>query len=79
MAMAADKVKGIRAATCCNVFQAERAIKSNNAQIITLGAQVIGIELAKMLVIAWLNSEFQGGRSERKVEKIMEIEKENFN
>ena len=79
MAMAADKVKGIRAATCCNVYQAERAIKSNNAQIITLGAQVIGIELAKMLVTAWLNSEFQGGRSERKVEKIMEIEKENFN
>jgi len=78
MAMAADKVKGIRAATCCNVYQAERAIKSNNAQIITLGALVTGIELAKMLVTAWLNSEFQGGRSERKVEKIMEIEKENF-
>ncbi|HER25028.1 MAG TPA: ribose 5-phosphate isomerase B [Candidatus Atribacteria bacterium] len=79
MAMAADKVKGIRAATCCNVYQAERAIKSNNAQIITLGALVTGIELAKMLVNAWLNSEFQGGRSERKVQKIMEIEKENFN
>ena len=79
MAMAADKVKGIRAAACCNVYQAERAIKSNNAQIITLGSLVTGIELAKMLVIAWLNSEFQGGRSERKVEKIMEIEKENFN
>ncbi len=79
MAMAADKVKGIRAAACCNVYQAERAIKSNNAQIMTLGAQVTGIELAKLLVIAWLNSEFQGGRSERKVQKIMEIEKENFN
>jgi len=79
MAMAADKVKGIRAAACCNVYQAERAIKSNNAQIITLGAQVTGIELAKMLVIAWLDSEFQGGGSEGKVKKIMEIEKENFN
>ena len=79
MAMAADKVKGIRAAACCNVYQAERAIKSNNAQIMTMGSQVIGIELAKMLVIAWLDSEFQGGRSERKVKKIMEIEKENFN
>lgn len=78
MAIAADKVKGIRAATCSNVYQAERAIKSNNAQIITLGAQVTGIELAKLLVIAWLDSEFQGGRSERKVKKIMEIEKENF-
>lgn len=79
MAMAADKVKGIRAAACCNIYQAERAIKSNNAQIMTLGAQVIGKELAKMLVIAWLNSKFQAGRSERKVKKIMEIEKENFN
>jgi len=79
MAMAADKVKGIRAAACCNIYQAERAIKSNNAQIMTMGSQVIGIELAKMLVITWLNSEFQGGRSERKVKKIMEIEKENFN
>jgi ribose 5-phosphate isomerase B len=79
MAMAADKVKGIRAATCSNVYQAERAIKSNNAQIIALGAQVTGIELAKLLVIAWLDSEFQGGRSEIKVKKIMEIEKENFN
>jgi len=79
MAMAADKVKGIRAAACCNIYQAERAIKSNNAQIITLGAQVIGKELAKLLIIAWLDSEFQGGRSERKVKKIMEIEKENFN
>jgi len=79
MAMAADKVRGIRAAACCNIYQAERAIKSNNAQIMTLGAQVIGKELAKMLVIAWLNSEFQGGRSERKVKKIMEIEKASFN
>ncbi len=79
MAMAADKVRGIRAAACCNVYQAERAIKSNNAQILTLGAQVTGIELAKLLVIAWLNSEFQGGRSERKVKKIIEIEQENFN
>ena len=79
MAMAADKIKGIRAAACCNIYQAERAIKSNNAQIMTMGSQVIGIELAKMLVIAWLNSEFQGGRSERKIKKIMEIEKENFN
>ncbi|MDI9597467.1 MAG: ribose 5-phosphate isomerase B [Atribacterota bacterium] len=79
MAMAADKVKGIRAATCSNVYQAERAIKSNNAQIMALGAQVTGIELAKLLVIAWLNSEFQGGRSEVKVNKIMKIEEENFN
>lgn len=78
MAIAANKVRGIRAATCHDVYSAERARKSNNAQIMTMGAQVIGPELARMLVDAWLRSEFQGGRSAPKVDKIMEIEKENF-
>ncbi len=78
MAIAANKVKGIRAATCHDVYSAERARKSNNAQIMTMGAQIIGPELAKMLVDAWLRSEFQGGRSTPKVEKIMKIEEENF-
>ncbi len=74
MAIAANKVPGIRAATCHDVFSAERAQKSNNAQIITLGARVIGPELAKMVVSAWLVSEFAGGGSTQKVEKIMQIE-----
>lgn len=74
MAIAANKVPGIRAATCHDVFSAERAQKSNNAQVITLGARVIGPELAKKVVSAWLESEFAGGGSTRKVEKIMEIE-----
>jgi len=78
MAMAANKVKGIRAACCHDVYSAERSRKSNNAQIMTMGAYVIGAELAKMLVDAWLRSEFQGGRSTRKVAKIMQIEKEQF-
>ncbi len=78
MAIAANKVRGIRAATCHDVYSAERARKSNNAQIMTMGAQVIGPELAKMLVDAWLRSEFQGGRSAPKVKKIMQIEEENF-
>ena len=78
MAIAANKVRGIRAATCHDVYSAERAIKSNDAQIITMGAQIIGSELGKMLVDAWLRSEFQGGRSAPKVKKIMEIEEENF-
>lgn len=78
MAMAADKVRGVRAAVCHDVYSAERARKSNNAQIMTMGAQIVGPELGKMLATAWLNSEFQGGRSERKVRKIMEMERENF-
>ena len=79
MAIAANKVRGIRAATCHDVYSAERARKSNNAQIITMGSQVIGPELAKMLIDAWLNSEFQGGRSAPKVAKIMQIEEKNLN
>jgi len=75
MAITANKVPGIRAAQCHDVFSAERARKSNNAQIMTMGARVIGIELAKLLVHTWLNSEFQGGRSKPKVDKIMEYER----
>ena len=77
MAIAANKVRGIRAATCHDVYSAERAIKSNDAQVMTMGAQIIGSELGKMLVDAWLRSEFQGGRSIPKVKKIIEIEEEN--
>jgi len=78
MAIAANKVRGIRAAVCHDLYSAERSRKSNNAQIMTMGALIIGSELAKKLVEVWLNSEFQGGRSERKVKRIMEIETENF-
>jgi len=78
MAIAANKVRGIRAATCHDVYSAERARKSNDAQIMTMGSQVIGPELAKKLVDAWLSSEFQHGRSAPKVAKIMRIEEKNY-
>jgi len=78
MDIAANKVRGIRATVCHDVYSAERSRKSNNAQIMTMGAQIVGPELAKKLVEVWLASEFQGGRSAPKVKKIMEIEKENF-
>jgi ribose 5-phosphate isomerase B len=70
MAIAANKVPGIRAAQAHDVYSAERARKSNDAQIITLGARVIGPELAKTILHAWLGSEFQGGGSVAKVERI---------
>lgn len=75
MAIVANKVPGIRAAVCHDPFSAERARKSNDAQVMTMGARVIGIELAKTLVDIWLASEFVGGRSLPKVEKINEYEK----
>ena len=74
MAIAANKVPGVRAAQAHDVYSAERARKSNNAQILTMGARVIGPELAKSVVHAWLESEFAGGVSTRKVEKIEALE-----
>jgi ribose 5-phosphate isomerase B len=74
MAIAANKVPGIRAAQCHDPYSAERARKSNNAQILTMGARVVAPELAKIIVEHWLPSEFAGGGSTRKVKKIMEIE-----
>jgi ribose 5-phosphate isomerase B len=75
MAISANKVPGVRAAQAHDVYSAERARKSNNAQILTLGARVIGPEAAKTVVHAWLASEFAGGASTRKVDKIDELER----
>lgn len=58
VAMAANKVPGIRASVAHDSFSVERLIKSNNAQVMTLGARVIGLELARRLVCEWLNYEF---------------------
>ena len=74
MAITANKVPGVYAAQAHDTFSAERARKSNNAQVLTMGARVIGPELAKMIVDAWMRSEFAGGGSARKVEKIQKIE-----
>lgn len=74
MAIAANKVPGIRAAQVMDPYSAERAAKSNNAQIITLGGQTTGVETAKLLVESFLRSEFAGGRSGPKVAKIADID-----
>lgn len=75
MAISANKVPGIRAAQCHDTFSAERASRSNNAQIITLGARVIGTELAKVIVDHYLKSTFDGGSSAVKVDRIADYEK----
>ena len=78
MAMAANKVKGIRAAVCHDPFSTERSRKSNDAQIMCMGARVIGPELAKMLVKLWLTCDFAGGGSAPKVEAINQREEKYF-
>ncbi|MGJ9459606.1 ribose 5-phosphate isomerase B [Oceanobacillus sp. CF4.6] len=73
--IAANKYPGIRAALAHDVYSAERAQLSNNAQIITLGSQIIGPEVAKKVVNAYLNVTWAEG-SKRKVDKIVEKEQE---
>jgi len=75
MAITANKVPGIYAANVSDSYSAERARKSNNAQVITFGALTIGPALANSLIDIWLVSEFLGGQSIRKTNKIIEIEK----
>ncbi len=79
MAMAANKIPGVRAAQVHDTYSAERAQLSNNAQIITLGSKVIGIEVAKKIVDEYLSVHFEGGNSARKIDQIMEKEAEFSN
>lgn len=69
MSIAANKVPGIYAALCADVYSAERAIKSNNANVLTIGAFTTGVEVAKQIVKVWMESVWQTGTtSEPKVE-----------
>lgn len=74
ISLAANKVKGIRAAVCSEPFTAKMAKEHNNCNILSFGARVVGAELAKMMVDAWLNAEFQGDRHQHRVDLIMDIE-----
>jgi ribose 5-phosphate isomerase B len=78
MAICANKVPGIRAAVCHDPFSTERSRKSNDSQIMCMGERVIGTELAKYLVDIWLKSDFAGGGSTPKVERINTLEQEHI-
>ena len=74
MSMAANKVKGIRAALCGDVFSATMSREHNDANVICMGERVLGPGLAISILDAWLDTEFAGGRHARRVNKIMAIE-----
>lgn len=76
MAIAANKVPGVYATVAHDPYSAAKARTSNNAQVLTLGARVVAPELAKTLVGIWLEAEFAGGGSARKVGKIGQAERE---
>ncbi|BBP76155.1 ribose 5-phosphate isomerase B [Pseudomonas gingeri] len=77
MAISANKIKGVRAAQAHDTYSAERARKSNDAQILSIGARVIGPELAKSIVKIFLESDFEAERSGPKVERISAVEAAN--
>jgi len=76
MSLAANKVKGIRAAVCSEPYSAKMARAHNNANILCFGARVVGSELAKMIVDTYLDTPFEGGRHQRRVDMIMKIERD---
>lgn len=75
MSIAANKVHGIRAVCCSDAFSAKMSKEHNNANVLCFGARVVGTETAKMLVDAWYDTEFQGGRHQARIDMMMDIEK----
>lgn len=75
ISIAANKIDGVRAALCGDVYSAKMTKQHNNANIICLGGRVTGRELAFMIVDAWLDAEFEGGRHQNRVDKIHNLEK----
>jgi ribose 5-phosphate isomerase B len=74
MSIAANKVKGVRAALCCNVLSAERARLHNDANVLCLGRDIVEKETALNIVKMYLETRFEGGRHQRRIEKIEDIE-----
>ena len=80
ISLAANKVRGIRAVVCSEPYSAKLARQHNNANILAFGARVIGIELAKMIVQAYIDAEFDAGhpRHGKRIAMIQEIEDEQL-
>lgn len=74
ISIAANKVNGVRAVVCSEPYTAKLSKMHNNSNILAFGARVIGSEMAKLIVDEWLNTEYEGGRHQRRVDMISAIE-----
>ena len=74
ISLAANKVKGIRACVCSEPYTAKLSRMHNDSNVLAFGARVIGIEMAKMITDEWLDAEYEGGRHQRRVDMVMDIE-----
>ena len=74
ISLAANKVNGIRCVTCSEPYSAKLSREHNNTNMLAFGARVVGIELAKMIVDAWLTGEYEGGRHQVRIDMLKDIE-----
>jgi len=74
-AMTANKVPGVRAAACYDTFTARNSREHNHANVLTLGSRNTGIEIAREIVKVWLGSSFGGSRHQRRIEKMLQVER----
>lgn len=74
ISISANKVKGVRAVVCSEPYSAKLSRQHNDTNVLALGARVVGIELAKMIVDVWLGTEFEGGRHLDRINKIAQYE-----
>ncbi len=75
MSITANKIKGVRAVVCSEPYSAKMGKAHNNANVLCFGARVVGTELAKMIVDTFVDTEFEGERHQRRVDKIIAIDK----
>ena len=75
ISIACNKVDGIRAVCCSEPFSAKLSRQHNDTNVLCFGARVVGPELAKMIVDEWMQAEFLGGRHQRRIDEIRELEK----
>jgi ribose 5-phosphate isomerase B len=78
MAISANKVRGIRAANCNEVVTAKFSRLHNDANVLTIGSRIVGLEVAREILTVWLVTEFEGGRHAGRVDKIHRIEKQEI-
>lgn len=78
ISIAANKVSGIRAALCGDTFSAHASREHNNANVLALGERVVGVGLALDIVDVFLTTEFEGGRHQKRLDKIIEIESSEY-
>ncbi|MCL4377107.1 MAG: ribose 5-phosphate isomerase B [Actinobacteria bacterium] len=75
MSISANKIPGIRAALCNDLFTAKKSREHNDANLLVLGSRVVGIELAKEIVKIWLETEYEGGRHISRNKSIMDLDR----